>query len=320
VSGDEQSQPPNLSVLLLCWNHAQFLEQCIGSIARQGLQDFEIVFLDNASSDGSFELARRLFDQFGLKARMIRNDHPASIPANFNRLLEASQGQLVAVLSTDDWYDEAYVESLMKAAADDTEAGWFSCSGWLYFDEQQRSEEVDERRFVTHRPVGEVILDGGEPHFFVGCAYRRSALEAVGGWDEGQLIEDRDLFLRLSRRFEHHRIAQRLVHYRRNSETASANAEFMLAGWELFFAKHRQVFGPRLKARRAEVYRAYAALLTDQEDLSAAFTAIKHSLRIRPLNPQSWRTLSYFGRALLIRSVGKRLRPVKRRGGEPLVH
>lgn len=296
MSGDEQSQPPNLSVLLLCWNHAQFLEQCIGSIARQGLQDFEIGFLDNASSDGSFELARRLFDQFGLKARMIRNDHPASIPANFNRLLEASQGQLVAVLSTDDWYDEAYVATLRKAAAYDTEAGWFSCSGWLYFDEQQRSEEVDERRFVTHRPVGEVILDGGEPHFFVGCAYRRTALDAVGGWDEDQLIEDRDLFLRLAERFEHHRIARRLVHYRRSSCAASANAAFMLKGWELFFAKHEALFGSRLNSRRAHTYRAYAALLTDQGKSGAALPAMMRALRLRPFDALNWRTVFYMGR------------------------
>ena len=297
VSGGYESLLPKLSILLLCWNHARFLEQCIGSIARQGSQDLEIVFLDNVSNDGSFELAQSLFDKFGLAATMIRNDVPQSIPANFNRLLEASRGPVVAVLSTDDWYEPDYVLSMTDAAAAHPEAGWFSCSGWLYFDAEQTSVPVDDTQFVTDRPVTEVVIDGKVPHFFVGCAYRRTALEAIGGWDEGQLIEDRDLFLRLSQRFSLHRIAYRLVHYRRTSSATSANAEFMLRGWELFFAKHGNLFGPRLKVRRAETYRAYGTLLTDQGQFAAALAAIIRSLRLRPFTALSWRTLAYLGRS-----------------------
>lgn len=299
MSGGAESLPPKLSILLLCWNHAHFLEQCIESIARQGAQDFEIVFLDNVSSDGSFDLAQALFARFGLTATMIRNEQPQSIPANFNRLLEASRCAIIAPLSTDDWYDEAYVTTLLTAAADAPEAGWFSCSGWLFFEDDQTVVPVDEAQFVIDRPIDEVILDGREPHFFVGCAYRRTALGAIGGWDESQLIEDRDLFLRLSQRFSHHRIARRLVHYRRSSAAASANAAFMLEGWELFFAKHAALFGSRLTARRAETYRAYAALLTDQGQLGAACAAIMRALRLRPLVALNWRTLGYLGRAFV---------------------
>lgn len=297
MNSDAAAGPPRLSILLLCWNHARYLERCIGAIAAQQLTGVEVVLLDNGSSDGSATLAERLFDAAGIAARVIRNDEPRSIPANFNRLLAESRGELVALLSTDDWYEADYVTSLLAAARARPDAGWFSCSGWLYFDDEGRSQPVNDSSFATDRPVGDVILDGGEPHFFVGCAYRRSALAAVGGWDEGQLIEDRDLFLRLSQHFAHHRIARRLVHYRRSSAAASANAPFMLAGWERFFAKHAAAFGPRLAARRAETYRSYAALLTDQRRLPQAFAAIGKALKLRPLASVNWRTLAYVVRA-----------------------
>lgn len=299
MSGKTAPTPPRLSILLLCWNHARYLEQCIASIAAQDFSDVEILLLDNRSSDGSAALAERLFERSGLVARVIRNDEPRSIPANFNRLLAESRGDLVAILSTDDWYEPDYVAVVKAAAHDHPDTGWFSCSGWLYFDDEQRSEPVNETKFVVDRPVGEVILDGAEPHFFVGCAYRRAALEAVGGWDDDQLIEDRDLFLRLSKQFAHHRIEQRLVHYRRSSAAASANAAFMLEGWERFFAKHAAAFGPRLDARRAETYRSYAALLTDQGSHRAALAAIGKALRLRPLAPINWRTLAYLGRQVI---------------------
>jgi glycosyltransferase involved in cell wall biosynthesis len=294
---------PKLSILLLCWNHARFLKECIGSIARQTRQDFEIVFLDNVSTDGSFELAAQLFDRFGLTARMIRNEQPQSIPANANRLLAASSGGIVAPLSTDDWYDEAYVETMLAAAGENPDASWFSCSGWLFFDAEGRTEPFDETRIVADRPVSEVILAGGEPHFFVGCAYRRSALDAIGGWDENQLIEDRDLFLRLAQRFKHHRIAGRLVHYRRAGTTASANAKLMLEGWDRFFTKHAALFGTQLTSQWAECMRTNAALLIDQGHLRAASKVLLKALTLKPLKLSTWRTLGYLGRAGLSRPL-----------------
>ena len=286
--------PPSspVSILLLCWNHARFLETCIESLARQKA-GAEIVFLDNGSSDGSVELARDLFSRFGLTAKMLRNDAPQSIPANLNRLIKESSGAIVAPLSTDDWYAPDYVEALIDAAVAHPDAGWFSCSGWLYFDDSGTSKPVNETQFVTDRPVGEVILDGKEPHFFVGCAYRRSALDAVGGWDEGQLIEDRDLFLRLSEQFEHHRIGRRLVHYRQSSAAASANPAFMLKGWDLFFTKHEARFGKALGEQRAEMYRSYAALSVDRREFRQASALLLKSLRLRPAAGKTYRTAGY---------------------------
>ncbi len=267
----------------------------------QTVRAHEILFLDNGSSDGSVDVAGALFDRFELHATIIRNTQTHSISANFNRMLAELSGDIVAPLSTDDWYEPGYVATLAAAASTDREAGWFSCRGWLFYDAEQCSEPVDETHFVTDRPVGDVILDGGEPHLFVGCAYRRAALESIGGWDEQLPIEDRDLFLRLSQRFSHRRMSQRLVHYRRTSKAASANAAFMLDGWEKFYAKHAALFGGRLRKRRAETFRSYAALLTDQRQFGEAYAALAKALRLRPGSADNWRTLAYLAR----RSIGR---------------
>ena len=86
----------------------------------------------------------------------------------------------------------------------------------------------------------------------------------------------------VEQRKTHHPIGHRLVHYRRMRGSTSANAAFMLDGWELFYAKHAAAFGPSLGVRRAETYRAYAAILTDQGKHAAAFATILRSLRLRP--------------------------------------
>lgn len=290
------SRAPTFSIALLCWNHAPYLDQCIRSLTDQTEKNFEIIFLDNVSTDGSFQTAADTFEKYGLQATLLRNDVPQGIAHNLNRLLSASKGDLVCTLSTDDWLDREYVATMVALGTAHPDAGWFSCGGWQFFQQEQLRVPIPEAEFDTDRPVTEVILGGGEPLFFIGCAYRRSSLEAVGGWDERMPIEDRDLFLRLSLRFAHRRNVRRLVHYRRSATTASANAAFMIDGWERFYAKHASLFGPRLTSRRAETYRSYAALLTDQGLYRKALAAIVPALRLRPLAPLNWRTLAYLSR------------------------
>ena len=79
---------------------------------------------------------------------------------------------------------------------------------------------------------------------------------------------------------------------------------FMVEGWERFYAKHAALFGARLPARRAETYRSYAALLTDQGHYRTALVAIGRALRLRPLASLSWRTLAYLARRAIVRRSG----------------
>src|SRR5665647_1502714 len=49
------------SVIVLNWNGKRFLEKCIGSLLSQNYQDYEVVLVDNGSTDGSIEFAEKLF-------------------------------------------------------------------------------------------------------------------------------------------------------------------------------------------------------------------------------------------------------------------
>lgn len=290
--------PPSLSVLLLCWNHAPYLEQCIRALAAQESTAVEILFLDNCSSDGSPQIARRLFRQYGLPAKMLSNDQPHGISANFNRLLNESSGELVAVLSTDDWYEPGYVAAMRQAAVGDTKAGWFTCGGYHFFEDEGTRVPVNDGRF-RGGDVLDALLVGEDPFFFVGCCYRRAALLEVGAWDEALPIEDRDLFLRLAQRYPVHTVSERLVNYRRASNTASANPEFMARGFDAFFAKHQAAFGRQWRSRYAAALRGPAVIAIDQGRLDLARKILAQAFRLFPWDPQLWRTAVYWLRQTL---------------------
>lgn len=290
--------PPTFSILLLCWNHAPYLAQCIGAIARQEREAIEVLFLDNGSSDGSLKLAERLFAEHGIAATMLANDKSAGISANFNRLLAASRGELVSVLSTDDWYEPDYVAAMRQAAAADPSAGWFACGGWLFFEDSGTEQPIDDADFCSGQVLDQ-LLAGANPFNFVGCCYRRSALTAAGGWDDQLPIEDRDLFVRLAQRHPVRALPERLVHYRRASSTASANPDFMARGWHAFFAKHRTLFGAHWRSSYAALLQGTAASAVDQGNLRLARTLLGRALRLDPTNGATWRTAVYWLRRRL---------------------
>ncbi|WP_162789224.1 MULTISPECIES: glycosyltransferase family 2 protein [Sphingomonas] len=284
---------PTVSVLLLCWNHTPYLEQCIAALAAQDRDGLEILFLDNGSTDGSADLARQLFERHGLTATILAPAPPQGISANFNRLLAAASGDLVAVLSTDDWYEPGYIAAMRRAALADAAAGWFTCGGYYFFDDSGERAKVPDDGFRSG-DVLPLLLAGSDPFFFVGCCYRRSALLAVGGWDESLPIEDRDLFLRLAQRYPVRTLSERLVNYRRASSTASAKPDFMRRGFDAFFGKHRAAFGRHWRRRYATALRGPAVIAIDQGKLDLAGKILTRALRLSPLDPLLWRTAAYW--------------------------
>jgi len=292
----QSASRPSLSVLLLCWNHERFLDQCIEALAAQTDREFEILFLDNGSTDNSWERAAALFERHGLSALMLRNDAPAPIAANFNRLLEGASGQLIAPLSTDDWYGEDYVAALRAAAEAQPQAGWFACGGWLYFDGDGERRPMADKGFRGGMILPQLV-NGVTPFNFVGCCYRRRALDAVGGWDERMLVEDLDLFVRLAERFPLAILPARLVTYRKSSSSASADTAFMVKGFRLFFDKHRALFGSRYDRRVARMLAVNGSVAVDRGHYRLAGRLLAEAVRLDPRLTSAWRGLFYLVRA-----------------------
>ena len=292
---------PSLSILLLCWNHRPYLEQCVQSLRDQTSKDFDVVFLDNRSTDGSYELAASLLPEIGVPVTILRNDAPQGVSRNCNRLFEASSGALAAPLSTDDWYAPTYVERMIAAASSDLHAGMFASLGWYYHDKDGRTEPVDGSKFQS----GDLFLPfmrNEMPFFTIGCCYRRAVVEEIGGWDDSQPIEDQDFFARMTRRAPVHQVPEPLVYYRRHGKSASMDHRAMVAGCEAFYRKHRGDKGFDTAWWLAERYRAVAASHIDRGELAQAARLLAKAIRLKPLSPGPYRTAVYLARALRSRA------------------
>src|SRR5262245_47700567 len=98
---------PKLSICLPVYNGRRFLAAAVESILSQSFSDFELIIVDNASSDTTEEIARRFAAQ-DVRVRYFRNEKNLGAAPNFNRAFELARAPLVRWASHDDlWTPDA---------------------------------------------------------------------------------------------------------------------------------------------------------------------------------------------------------------------
>ena len=92
--------PPAVSVILNCYNHEPYVAEAIESVLAQTFGDFELILIDNGSTDGTRAVLERYDDP---RIRRFFNDENRSLSGRLNEGVAAARGEFVAVLYSDDW-------------------------------------------------------------------------------------------------------------------------------------------------------------------------------------------------------------------------
>lgn len=104
-----------ISFCIPSYNGRHYLDQAVESVLKQELTDFEVIIVDDYSTDGSFELARQLAAK-DCRIRAYRNEKNLGIVANWNRCLEVAQGEWIKYVFQDDWLAPKCVSKLLSTA------------------------------------------------------------------------------------------------------------------------------------------------------------------------------------------------------------
>ncbi|MCT0218874.1 glycosyltransferase [Synechococcus sp. CS-1329] len=113
TSADELATP-KVSVVVPCYNHAEFLEQRLQSIAAQTYTNLEVILLDDASSDGSLALLQRFQQEHPEITRLLANDTNSGSPfSQWRKGIQAASGDLIWIAESDDFCAEDFLEKLV---------------------------------------------------------------------------------------------------------------------------------------------------------------------------------------------------------------
>ncbi len=192
---------PSVSAVIVNFNGADVIEDCLDSLFAQSRAPDEVIIVDNASSDSSLEIIRERYRE---RVRLLTLDFNAGFPAACNRGIEASSGELVAILNNDIVLDREWLASLL---AHDTDEWSFWASRIVFASAPDRIDSAGDGMAVVGAAykIGHGDPAGGHEEskeVFGPCAaaalYRRRLLQETGGFDEDFFLvyEDADLNMR----------------------------------------------------------------------------------------------------------------------------
>jgi glycosyltransferase involved in cell wall biosynthesis len=217
---------PRVSVIIPAYNAAAFVAEAIDSALAQRYRDFEVVVVDDGSTDATAEILAR----YGAVVTVLRQPNGGPAAAR-NRALRAARGALVAPLDADDHWEDSYLSLMVDRLdrAPETAAGVFA--GWVTVD--RSGSEIPNRRVARSAPVDLRELALGNRFQPSAVLVRHAAIVDAGGFDEvlPRGVEDWDLWLRLAARGgEFVAVDRCLCHYRVHGESVSHRPDTMRAG------------------------------------------------------------------------------------------
>ena len=102
-----------VSIVVTCYNHANYIEQCLRSIFQQSLQDIELIVINDGSTDHSDEIIRQTLKESPFESsEYIVQENQGSCFAR-NKGLDASTGEFVLLVDSDNYLSEDYIEKLV---------------------------------------------------------------------------------------------------------------------------------------------------------------------------------------------------------------
>jgi len=179
---------PLVSIGIPCFNNARWLAQAIESALEQSSPEKEVIVVDDGSKDESVLIAKKFGDHIQLIVTENRGGNHAR-----NRALRAARGEWIQFLDADDYLEPEKITQQFAEADDGADADVIYSPTWMedLIKQTRDPSVIDTQLDLYSQWLAWQIPQTG------GALWRKSALESVGGWKEGQpCCQEHELYLR----------------------------------------------------------------------------------------------------------------------------
>jgi glycosyltransferase involved in cell wall biosynthesis len=252
---------PRVSVLIPSYNHAPYLPAALQSVFDQTYRDYEIVVVDDGSTDGSVEILQGYGDRIRLFMQANRGTYPT-----LNRCIAESQGAYLAILNSDDLWAPTKLEKQVALLEAHPEVGLVHTGGY-FIDAQGNILPGNPLGFEWPRtPTGNIIEALVRCNKIIASSVlvRRECFERLGGFREDLFGSgDWEMWFRIALEWDIGYIDEPLTMYR----VHGANASF----------QHRRVYEDDVKVRTETIHANESRLWQRATDARAMRLALAHS-------------------------------------------
>lgn len=231
------SDRQNVSVIIPTYNYGRFIERAIRSVLNQTYQDYEIIVVDDGSTDNTEDVVKRIGND---RIRYINHVTNKGGNAARNSGIRAATGEYIAFLDSDDEWLPEKLDKQIHLFANSAEMVGLIYTGLNVIDVTNNKplyQELPESRghIFNLLLTGNYITGGGSS-----AMIKRECFESVGFFDEtlpsGQEWE---MILRISEKYEVDFIGEPLVNYYVHGANTDSNPEKVIRGQELILSSHK---------------------------------------------------------------------------------
>jgi glycosyltransferase involved in cell wall biosynthesis len=234
----QMEKTPKVSVLIPNYNYAHFLDEAITSVLTQTLQDFEIIIVDNSSTDNSDEVVQKYLSDPRIK--YYKNPTNIGTIPNFNKCLEYGTGEYIKFLMADDKFHPELLAKFSSIMENNPSVSLVTSYRDMFGLRSKTLKTIFDGFVKGEKVIYESLKTGagnwiGEPSTVM---FRRSGLDTIGRFNpDYSCLVDLNLWLRLLTTGDAYFIPETLSYFRIHGNQLSNKNNFNNRFDEYYFYK-----------------------------------------------------------------------------------
>jgi glycosyltransferase involved in cell wall biosynthesis len=223
------------SVIIPVYNRQASVGRAIESVLKQSFGSFELILVDDCSTDQSVEVIKSFKDE---RIKLLQLPQNKGAAAARNAGIVASKGTFISFLDSDDEYEPAMLEEAYELFEQSNESTGFLWTGIRFVNGPQSKELVWQPVFIESNYIS--FLHSLHIGTNSGISVKRNVFEVCGYFNESlPAAEDTDFFLRITQKFEYVNSNKILIRVNRDgADRLSKNYSRIAKAYNLFLPAH----------------------------------------------------------------------------------
>lgn len=214
---------PLVTLYIPCRNYGKYLTQCINSVINQVYENWELIIINEGSSDDTIEIINKFQKKFPEKIDLIDNKEPVGLQKLANKVLSIANGKYLMRLDADDWLDESAIFLMVNKLEGTNNAG-LVYGNYYYTDQDGKILDVEFKDRLLDKDIA-----GQLPPHGACTLFSTRALKNVGGYSENVNAQDGwDLWYKLADRIGAVNIQVPIFYYRQHGKSMSRDSKRLL--------------------------------------------------------------------------------------------
>jgi glycosyltransferase involved in cell wall biosynthesis len=270
---------PKVSVIIPTYNRANLLPRAINSVLNQTYRDFELIIIDDGSTDNTQEIVKE-FQKKDDRIKYLWKRNSGCVASTLNFGIPHCKGLYITFCASDDQWDPTYLEKQISLFDNSKNVDVVSTNVLIVDSQGRKLTEISKPRTTNNDSLIEIGLRNN--YLFGNMVIKKTVLNEVGLWDDNLKIrEDFDLWMRIAKknfnfRFIYEPLFIVTIHPNQISNSVDILERIKIENY--LFKKHKALYDKYPKARSVyfrHLSTMYALLNNKSQALKNLFLAIK---------------------------------------------